>query len=201
MIEFESYKASFGRLLMALFCLSIVYPLSADDIGVKVPDGFEVTEFAGDDLAHDIYSMTIDSKGRVVVSGAGFIKILIDNDGDGKADEAKVFSELPRSGAQGMYFIGRSLVCVGDGGLLRLDDANADDRADGPPDNFLKLKTGGEHDVHSVQQGPDGWWYVIAGNSAGINSRYATLPTSPIKTPRAGVLFRLKPDLTGGELL
>ncbi|WP_397569608.1 hypothetical protein [Schlesneria sp. T3-172] len=201
MIEFESYKASFGRLLMALFCLSIVYPLSADDIGVKVPDGFEVTEFAGDDLAHDIYSMTIDSKGRVVVSGAGFIKILIDNDGDGKADEAKVFSELPRSGAQGMCFIGRSLVCVGDGGLLRLDDANADDRADGPPDNFLKLKTGGEHDVHSVQQGPDGWWYVIAGNSAGINSRYATLPTSPIKTPRAGVLFRLKPDLTGGELL
>ena len=186
---------------MALFCLLFIRSAAADDLGVKVPDGFEVTEYAGDELAHDIYSMTIDSKGRVVVSGAGYIKILVDNDGDGKADEAKVFSQLPRSGAQGMYFIGRSLVCVGDGGLLRLNDTNGDDQADGPPDNFLKLKTGGEHDVHSVQQGPDGWWYVIAGNSAGISGRYATLPTSPIKTPRAGVLFRLKPDLTGGELL
>lgn len=181
--------------------LAFTCSLRADEIGVRVPEGFEVTEFAGDELAHDIYSMTIDSKGRVVVSGAGYVKILIDNNGDGKADEAKLFSELPKSGAQGMYFNGRSLVCVGDGGILKLKDADGNDKADGPPEVFLKLKTGGEHDVHSIQQGPDGWWYVIAGNSAGINAKYATLPTSPINTPRAGVLFRLKPDLTGGELL
>ena len=187
--------------LAALSTLIFADALMADDIGVKVPDGFEVTEFAGNELAHDIFSMTLDSKGRVVVAGAGFVKILIDNNGDGKADEAKLFSEVPKNGAQGMYFLGRSLVCIGDGGLLRLDDANGDDKADGPPDIFLKLKTGGEHDVHSIQPGPDGWWYLIAGNNAGINSKYATLQTSPIKTPRAGVLFRLKPDLTGGELL
>jgi putative membrane-bound dehydrogenase-like protein len=173
----------------------------ADEIGVNVPAGFEVTEFAGDDLAHHIYALTVDSKGRVVVSGAGYVKILIDADGDGKADEAKLFSEFPKSGAQGMYFNGRSLVCIGDGGVLRLKDADGDDRADGPPEVFLKLKTGGEHDVHSIQQGPDGWWYVIAGNSAGINARYASLPTSPLTSPRAGVLFRLPPDLKGGELL
>jgi putative membrane-bound dehydrogenase-like protein len=179
----------------------LVPSANAEEIGVKVPDGFEVTEFAGDELAHDIYSMTIDSKGRVVVAGAGYVKILIDHDGNGKADEARLFSEVPKNGAQGMYFHGRSLICIGDGGLLRLNDANGDDKADGPPDNFLKLKTGGEHDVHSIQQGPDGWWYLIAGNNAGIHSKYATLPSSPIKVPRAGVLFRLKPDLTGGELL
>jgi hypothetical protein len=34
----------------------------ADELGVKVPDGFEVVEFAGDELAHDIYSLTIDSR-------------------------------------------------------------------------------------------------------------------------------------------
>ncbi len=175
--------------------------VTADEMGVQVPDGFEVTEFAGDDLAHNIYSMTIDSKGRVVVAGAGYVKILIDSDGDGKADTAKLFSELPKNGAQGMYFNGRSLICIGDGGILRLKDVDGDDKADGPPEVFLKLKTGGEHDVHSIQLGPDGWWYVIAGNSAGINEKYATLPTSPVKTPHAGVLFRLKPDLTGGELL
>jgi putative membrane-bound dehydrogenase-like protein len=190
-----------GRMTAILGLLLFAVALKADEIGVKVPEGFEVVEFAGDDLAHDIYSMTIDSKGRVVVAGAGYVKILVDQDGDGKADEAKLFSELPKNGAQGMYFHGRSLVCIGDGGLIRLNDANGDDKADGPPDLFLKLKTGAEHDVHSIQQGPDGWWYLIAGNNAGINGKYATLPSSPIKAPRAGVLFRLKPDLTGGELL
>ncbi|MEK6263073.1 MAG: PVC-type heme-binding CxxCH protein [Planctomycetota bacterium] len=175
--------------------------LAADDLGVRVPEGFEVVEFAGDELAHDIYSMTIDSQGRVVVAGAGYVKILIDRDGDGKADEAKLFSDSPRNGAQGMFFHGRSLLCVGDAGLLRYRDANGDDQADGPPDVFLKTKTGGEHDVHSIQHGPDGWWYVIAGNGAGITSKYATLASSPIRQPRAGVIFRLKPDLSGGEIL
>ena len=186
---------------MCLLAATLASVQAADDLGVRVPEGFEVVEFAGDDLAHDIYSMTIDSQGRVVVAGAGYVKILIDRDGDGKADEAKLFSDAPKNGAMGMFFHGRSLLCVGDAGLLRFKDANGDDQADGPPDVFLRMKTGGEHDVHSIQQGPDGWWYVIAGNGAGITSRYATLPSSPVKQPRAGVLFRLKPDLSGGELL
>ena len=201
MLRTSAWLMFLGRTLTTTGFLLFLHTLAAGEIGVKVPDGFEVVEFASDELAHDIYSMTIDSKGRVVVAGAGYVKILIDRDGDGKADEAKLFSELPKNGAQGMYFHGRSLVCIGDGGILRLNDANGDDKADGPPDVFLKLKTGSEHDVHSIQLGPDGWWYVIAGNSAGINSRYAILPSSPIKAPRAGVLFRLKPDMTGGELL
>ena len=192
--------ASTGK-MVAVMGVAFALNLDAAEIGVKVIDGFEVTEFAGDELAHDIYSMTLDSKGRVVVAGAGYVKILVDRDGDGKADEAKLFSEFPKNGAQGMYFNGRSLVCIGDGGILRLKDADGDDKADGPPDLFLKTKTGGEHDMHSIQQGPDGWWYVIAGNSAKISDKYATLPTSPVHSPRAGVLFRLKPDLTAGELL
>ncbi|MEI8018604.1 MAG: hypothetical protein WCH39_10430, partial [Schlesneria sp.] len=170
MFEFLSSRPLLRITLAALTAVIVTKTLMADEIGVKVPEGFEVTEFAGNELAHDIYSMTLDSKGRVVVAGAGFVKILVDNNGDGKADEAKLFSEVPKNGAQGMYFHGRSLVCIGDGGLLRLDDTNGDDKADGPPDNFLKLKTGGEHDVHSIQLGPDGWWYLIAGNNAGISS-------------------------------
>lgn len=193
--------------LFACTCAALIgtvltsHSKAADDLGVKVPEGFEIVEFAGDDLAHDIYSMTIDSQGRVVVAGAGYIKILIDKDGDGKADEAKLYSSLPKNGAQGMYFHGQSLLCIGDGGLLRLRDANGDDQADGPPEIFLRTKSGGEHDVHSIQLGPDGWWYVIAGNNAGINERYVTLSDSPIKQPRAGVIMRLKPDLSGAEIL
>ena len=165
-----------------------------------VPEGFEVTLYADDELAHDIYSMTIDSRGRVVVAGAGYVRILHDRDGNGAADDYTQFSDGPKSGAMGMYFLGSDLICTGDAGLIRYKDRDADDRADGEPDVFLKMKTGGEHDSHAIRRGPDGWWYVIAGNGAGINSAYATLPTSPVKKPSAGTLMRLKPDLTGGEI-
>ena len=79
-----------------------------------MPEGFEVSLYADDELAHDIYSMTIDAHGRVVVAGAGYVKILHDTDGDGRADRATLFSSLPASGAHGMFFDGPDLICTGD---------------------------------------------------------------------------------------
>ncbi len=174
-------------------------PVPATDL-VQVPDGFEVTEFAGDELAHDIFCMTLDALGRVVVAGPGYVRILIDADGDGRAESYKQFADSPKNGAQGLFFHGRSLLAIGDEGLLRFRDQNGDDVADGPPDVLIRLKTGGEHDAHSIQQGPDGWWYLIAGNNSNVTGSYASLATSPIKQPRAGVVLRFKPDLSGGEI-
>lgn len=173
----------------------------SDDLGLKVPQGFTITRFADDALAHDIYSMTTDTAGRIVVSGPGYIKILIDTDGDGKADKAKDFADGPKSGAQGLYFLGRDLLCSGDAGLIRYKDENGDDKADGEPETFLKIKTGGEHHAHAIRRGPDGWWYVIAGNFADVSAGYITEKTSPVKHPAGGVIMRLKPDLSGGEIL
>ncbi len=190
-----------GWLPLGLIFTAITASAAEDaTVSVRVPAGFEAIEFANDEQAHDIFAMTVDTFGRVVVSGPGYVKILIDKDGDGRVDEVKKFADGPQSGAQGLYFHGRSLLCVGDGGLLRYRDQNGDDQADGPPDVLLKLQTGGEHDAHSIQQGPDGWWYLIAGNTAKITSAYATLPTSPVKHPRAGALLRFTPDLRGGEI-
>ena len=169
--------------------------------GIKVPDGFHVELYADDDLAHDVHSMTIDSKGRVVVSGPGYIRILIDSNNDGRADTFKQFADKPDTGSQGMFFLGSSLLCSGDQGLQIFRDNNQDDVADGPPQVFLKISAGGEHHVHSIQKGPDGWWYVMAGNFAGVTGSYATVPTSPIRTPVSGTLLRLKPDLSGGEIV
>lgn len=169
--------------------------------GLKVPDGFNVSLFADDDLAHDVYCMTFDAQGRVVVSGPGYVKVLIDSNNDGKADLVKTFAEGPKTGAQGMHFLGHDLLCIGDAGLLRFRDKDGDDKADGPPDVFLKLKTGNEHHVHSIQKGPDGWWYVIAGNDSGIDRRFVTLDTSPVKEPQNGTLLRFKPDLSGAEVV
>jgi putative membrane-bound dehydrogenase-like protein len=189
---------------LGLFSLALALlsrPAPADDLGVKVIDGFTVTEFANDDLAHDIHSMTIDSLGRIVVSGLGYVRILEDTDGDGKADVSKEFAPGPATGAQGMCFYGRDLLCIGDGGFIRYRDRDGDDKADGEPDYFVKCKTGGEHDVHAIRRGPDGSWYVISGNMAEIGESYVTSPTSPIVTPRAGTMLRFAPDLKGAEVI
>lgn len=191
-------------LLCLLFIAGItVAPCSAAEefSGLKVPEGFRATLYADDDLAHDIYSMTIDSLGRVVVSGPGYVRILIDADDDGVAESFQQYADGPKTGAQGMYFLGRDLLCTGDAGLIRYRDQNADDRADGKPDVFLQTKTGGEHNTHSIQRGPDGWWYLLLGNTAGINASYITRKTSPVKKPYAGTLMRLSPDLTAGEVV
>lgn len=181
--------------------LALAIPASAEDPAIAVPPGFRVDHYADDDLAHDIHSLTIDAKGRVVVSGPGYIRILIDEDGDGKADSYKAFANAPKTGAQGMYFMGPHLLCSGDDGLQIFRDEDGDDQADGPAETFLKIAAGAEHHAHAIQKGPDGWWYIIAGNMAGVTGSYATLPTSPVKNPQAGVLMRLKPDLSGGEIV
>ncbi|MEC9055083.1 MAG: hypothetical protein VX633_07235, partial [Verrucomicrobiota bacterium] len=49
----------------------------------RVPEGFEITRFAGDDLTHDTWAMTISEDGKVAVSGPGYIKVLLDTDKDG----------------------------------------------------------------------------------------------------------------------
>ena len=123
--------------------------------GIQVPAGFHVELYADDDLAHDVHSMTIDSKGRVVVSGPGYIRILVDSDNDGHADTFTEFADKPGTGSQGMFFLGSSLLCSGDQGLQIFRDDNQDDVADGPPQVFLKISAGGEHQVHSIQKGPE----------------------------------------------
>lgn len=174
----------------------------ADEItGLRVPDGFVVTEFSGSDLANDIQCMTIDPRGRVIVSGRGYTKILLDDDGDGIADRALPFADGPKDGAMGLWWEGDSLFVVGDGGLRRYVDTNDDGIADGPSDLILPLVTGSEHDAHAVRRGPDGWLYVMVGNFASVDSTYASLPTTPIADPVAGCLLRLPPDLTGCEIV
>ena len=86
---------------LSLSCLFIVLlpPLVSGqqktvpaEAGIQVPDGFEVRLFADNDLAPDIYSMTLDREGRVVVSSRGFVRTLIDDDGEGKADRFTTFA-------------------------------------------------------------------------------------------------------------
>ena len=157
--------------------LQLVVPAERAPAGLDAPEGFEVTLFAGDDLAHNIYSMTIDSLGRVVVAGPNYVKILIDENGDGRADRAATFSSLPSSGAHGLHFLGRDLVFTGDNMLGVLRDADGDDVADGPPEPWARLRHP-EHGANGIVQGPDGWLYVVCGNDAGVGREHASAATS-----------------------
>jgi putative membrane-bound dehydrogenase-like protein len=192
------------RRALLLFALLVApAPARADDVqlGLRVPAGFEVTEFADSKLANDIFCLTLDARGRVTVSGRGYVRILVDDDGDGRADRAIDFADGPKDGAQGLLWEGKTLFIMGDGGLRRYRDDNGDDRADGPSELIRALKTGGEHDAHAIKRGPDGWLYVLCGNSARIDRTYATRPRSPIREPVAGCVLRLSPDLKQSEIV
>src|SRR5207244_12225468 len=116
------------RLASSLLALTIaalaVSPLRAENVqhGLRIPPGFEVTEFADSKLANDIFSMTLDPHGREVVSGRGYIRILIDDDNDGRADRAIDFADGPTDGAPGMLWEDSTLYFTGDRRLRRYRD-------------------------------------------------------------------------------
>lgn len=192
-----------GLLLTALFLFAAPAHARAQELqhGLRVPAGFEVTEFADSQLANDIFRMTLDPRGRVVVAGRGYIRTLLDDDGDGRADRALDFADNPKDGAMGLLWEGTTLYVTGDGGLRRFRDADGDGRADGPSELIRAMKTGSEHHAHAIRRGPDGWLYVLCGNNTDINSRFAQLPTSPVREPVAGCVLRFTPDLKASEIV
>ena len=81
--------------------------LRADELGLKLPPGFKATLWADHELANDIYAMTIDAYGKVLVTSKGWVKRLEDTKNAGKADKAITIIETPTGGmglcADGKY--------------------------------------------------------------------------------------------------
>ena len=159
-------------LLRFLFLTFFIFQMSsvhAEDHGVKLPPGFKITQFSDEKLANDIYAMTLDAQGRVVVTSRGWVKRLEDTDGDGKADKATIIAET-KSGGMGMLFDGDSLYITCDGGLKEYSRSKKGDdssRYDNPKEWFPLHFS--EHGAHAIRKGPDGRLYVIAGNDAGLS--------------------------------
>ncbi len=186
-------------LILALTGTAIGVEPNASDPGLRIPQGFRVSVFADETLANDTYAMTLDSRGRVVVTTRGSVSTLHDTDGDGRADRAEIFTAT-ETGGMGLCFDGNDLLFCGDGWLSRYRDADGDGHADGPPERLVPLVFT-EHGGHAIRKGPDGFWYVIGGNDSGIGPKHATLPGSPIVAPEAGGLLRLTPDGKQSEIL
>src|SRR5262245_27104958 len=188
------------RQILALISVAtLAAGVRADDLGLKVAPGFRVTLYADENLANDIYAMTLDSQGRVVVTSQGWIKVLHDTRGAGKADKVTEFARTG-SGGMGMCFDGSDLYFCGDGWFARYRDAQGRGQADGPPERIIPMQFG-EHGGHAMRKGPDGFWYIIGGNDTGISNKHATNPHSLIRDPEGGGLLRLTLDLKQCEII
>jgi putative heme-binding domain-containing protein len=186
------------RTLPLLALLLIAVPArAADDLGLKVPPGFKVTLWADHDLANDIYAMTLDDRGRVLVTSRGWVKRLEDTDGDGKADKAKEIVET-KTGGMGLYWDRCGLCFCGEGWFSFYFQIDADllTRA---AKQVVPLAFG-EHGGHAIRQGPDGCYYVIYGNSAQVE-KVKLDPSSPIQKPAAGGILRISNNLKKVECI
>jgi putative membrane-bound dehydrogenase-like protein len=142
---------------------------------MKVPDGFNVTLFAGEPDVVQPAAFEFDDRGRVWVAefssypiwkptGRDRILIFEDKDGDGKFDSVKVFWD------KGNYLSGLAL---GQGGvwvccapnLLFIPIKDGEDAPAGEPKVVLDgWGTQGKHNVvNSLTWGPDGWLYGCSG--------------------------------------
>ena len=131
------------------------------------------------------------------------IKLVVDADGDGKADTASVFADgfksLATGTAAGVAAGGGSVwfACIPD--LWRFDEK------DGVASTRTKLLSGfgvhvayGGHDMHGTKIGPDGrlYWTI-----ADCGARVTTREGQVIDNPDSGAVFRCNPDGSDMELV
>lgn len=162
--------------------------------GLRIERGFQITQFSDEKLANDIWCMALNPRGEVVVSGNGYVATLLDSNGDGRADKRVDFARL-KGGAMGIAFGdgGKQVLIMAEGWLSEYRDNDLDRIADGEPRRLFRFASG-EHGGHAIRRGPDGWWWVIGGNDAGISK---LVPAQPEGGPfMAGAIVRISADLT-----
>ncbi len=187
----------FRPLVLALLVMGSLHAESP----FRVPQGFTITRFAGDDLTNDTWAMTISNDGRVAVSGPGYIKVLLDTDKDGVADRAEVVSDKARN-PHGLLWHGNDLLSVQPQGIFLHRSRTDNGLPGGAPELFYKLPGGGgEHGPHGIRRGPDGWFYVACGNNANIGRGNITTTTSPVTNPSQGTILRISPDGKQSEVI
>lgn len=161
-------------------------PLSpeAAAAGFKLPAGFKCNVFAAEPDVQNPVAMTWDNRGRLWVAECytyadrptrydltlrDRVIILHDKDGDGKAEERKVFCDNVQYlmsvevGLGGVWLIAMPR-------LLFIPDRNGDDIPDGPPetilDGFEVLSDNYHNCANGLRWGPDGWLYGRCGASS-----------------------------------
>ena len=161
-------------------------PMAAADAvkTLQLPAGFRATLFTAEPEVQQPIALTFDPRGRLWVAenytyaeaGVNFatnlcdrVLIFTDRDGDGRADDRKVFYDQAKIltsvevGRGGVY-----LLCPPR--LLWVPDRNQDDIPDGPPEVVLdgfETTQGNRHTfANGLKWGPDGWLWGRVGISS-----------------------------------
>ena len=148
-----------------------------------VPEGFEVTLWAGADMVRNPTNIDVDRDGRIwVAEGVRYRKhharqpagdrivVLEDTNGDGRADASHTFVQEPALVAPlGVAVIDNRIVVSQPPDLIVYTDVDRNQRFDPAVDRREVLLTGfqginHDHSLHSVTVGPDGKWLFNSGN-------------------------------------
>ncbi|MEM8672015.1 MAG: hypothetical protein AAGG48_31145 [Planctomycetota bacterium] len=167
---------------------------------IRVADGLQIQLIADQDQVPDCTNVTVDARGTIYASGPGYLRAFVQSD---REDSLSLVSELigrPKRGAHGLFCDGDDLYFVGDGGVWKMTDSDGDGLPDSEPIRVLAIKTGGEHDAHALRKGPDGYFYLIAGNGTKGMFELQNDPQSTIPNPRAGAIWRISPDWSEREV-
>ncbi|HVJ82651.1 MAG TPA: c-type cytochrome [Planctomycetia bacterium] len=183
----------------ALLALALMGPVQAKPAALKLPAGFTATEFAGNDLAPDIQIITLDPTGRIVVAGRGYVRVLVDENGDGRAEKTHEVLAEANLAPMGLLWEPGRLFVVGAKGLWSYP-LGPNDKSNGSPTRIRSMKAEGEHDAHAVKRGPDGRLYLLCGNMAGVDEKWCG-PGSPVKSPVAGCLVRFSKDMQSTQVI
>ncbi|MDG2222822.1 MAG: ThuA domain-containing protein [Rubripirellula sp.] len=178
---------------------------------VKVADGFEATIFAAPPAVNYPVFVAAAANGTLFVSSDGNGSIgrdpkrgrvirLRDLDGDGQADESKVFCEV--DAPRGLVWDHDRLYLMHPPHLSAFIDSDGDGVADEQRVLVKNLAFGydkrpADHTTNGVSIGVDGWLYIAGGDFGFINAE----GTDGRKlTHRGGGVIRVRPDGTGLEI-
>ncbi|MEO6498560.1 MAG: PVC-type heme-binding CxxCH protein, partial [Mucilaginibacter sp.] len=194
--------------------------------GLSIEDGLAVQTMATEPMLKNPTNIDVDERGRVWVTEAynyrpainnnptnplgDRIMILEDNDGDGKADTAKIFYQGPEINAPlGICVLGNKVIICQSPYVWAFYDDNGDDKADRKEIMFQGI--GGEqhdHGIHAFTFGPDGKLYFNFGNEGktlkdknGKDIRDQDGDVIGPKKYKQGMVFRCDPDGSHVECL
>lgn len=197
--------------------------------GMEVADGLEVGLFAAEPMVVNPTNIAVDAKGRVWVCEArnyrlpyndkfpkqekgDRIIILEDTDGDGAADEQKVFYQgTDLLSPLGLAVLGNKVYVSSSPTLQVFTDEDGDDLPDSRDTLFI-TEGGFDHDhgLHAIKFGPDGKLYFNFGNEVeGLKDKSGNYVLDQLGRPihtvgepyRQGVALRCDRDGSNVEVL